>query len=185
MGKGELRSHTRPTIICLVGPSGSGKTYIANLLEDLWDIPMIESRTTRPPRYEGERGHTFVTQEEFVTYKKEDMIAYTQFGVFDYCCLIQDVNKPVQSYVIDEFGLLYLRENFSDQFNLFAIRIFAPENLRKQHVDKERMDRDKGKFTLDHDHFDSFIENNYDHDETLRKVTYTLQRIKNKFNIDL
>jgi guanylate kinase len=185
MGKGKLRSHTRPTVICLVGGSGTGKTYIANLLEDVWGIPMIESRTTRPPRYKGERGHAFVTQEEFATYKREDMIAFTQFGVHNYCCLHEDVNSPLMSYVLDEFGLLYLQEQFSDRFNIFAIRIFAPEYLRRQHVDKERMDRDKGKFTLDHDHFDSFIENNYDPDETLRKVTYTLQRIKNKFNIDL
>ena len=169
----------KPIIICIVGESGVGKTYVANYLEDKHGIPMIESRTTRPPRYEGERGHTFISEEEFKSYREEDMIAFTQFGKYNYCCLISNVPDSQSCYVIDEFGLLYLRENFSDKFTIFAIRMFATDHLRERHVSKERMERDKGKFTLDQTHFDAYLDNTYD-DKTQKKVDHLLSRLLNQ-----
>lgn len=52
-------------IYLIVGPSGSGKTTIANELKATYGYKAVESYTTRPPRYEGERGHIFVSDEEF------------------------------------------------------------------------------------------------------------------------
>lgn len=146
---------------------------------------MIESRTTRPPRTPDERGHTFVTEEEFNTYPKEDMIAFTQFGEYNYCCLISDVRPGYNVYVIDEFGLLYLREHFSNEFHIFAIRIFAPDGLRRKYVSKERMERDEGKFTLSQDDFDSFLENVYIEHDTEEKVDAILSRISKQYNIPI
>jgi guanylate kinase len=146
-------------IIAIVGNSGVGKTYMANHLEEEYGIPMIESRTTRPPRHKGEKGHTFVTDAEFDTYEKDWMIAYTKFGDNRYCCLHSDIVAPVSTYVIDEFGLKYLRDNFSDLYDIFAVRLFMSDtNKHKTLVSEERMLRDEGKFTMGIEEFDYFID---------------------------
>jgi len=146
-------------IICIVGPSGSGKTHMANHLEEEYGIKMIESRTTRPPRHEGEKGHTFVSDAEFDSYKDEWMIAYTKFGDYRYCCLHTDVTGPVMSYVIDEYGLKYLCEHFGDIYHIFSVRVFVDYEKRRSLVGEERVLRDDGKFTMGEDEFDFFIDN--------------------------
>ena len=57
-------------IINLVGASGSGKTTIAKELDKLDNINVIQSYTTRPPREEGEWGHTFI--EEYTISQREN-----------------------------------------------------------------------------------------------------------------
>ena len=148
-------------IICIVGESGCGKTTLANYLEDEHGIKPIKSRTTRPPRKEGERGHTFVSKEEFDEYDWSEMIAYTTYGDYEYCCLMSDVTDDYMTYVIDERGLLYLKLTYSHIFDIFVVRMFAPNYLRKKYTDKERMLRDEDMFTLSEEHFDYFIENDY------------------------
>ena len=56
------------TILLIVGASGTGKTTVANTLSKMFGMKQIQSYTTRPPRYEGEKGHIFVTDEEFNRY---------------------------------------------------------------------------------------------------------------------
>lgn len=48
-------------IYLIVGPSGSGKTMVANRLEEKYRLKQVLSYTERPPRFEGEGGHTFVS----------------------------------------------------------------------------------------------------------------------------
>lgn len=168
-------------IICIIGESGSGKTHIANHLEDEYGIPMIESRTTRPPRHEGERGHMFVTEAEFDTYEKGWMIAYTKFGEYKYCCLHIDVVGPVTSYVIDEYGLKYLREQFSDVYDIFSVRVSMADPKREELVGEERMLRDEGKFTMGDEEFDYFLDNT-SFKETPHKIAKMLVRLYQKFS---
>lgn len=169
-------------IVCIVGPSGSGKTHLATYLEDKYGIPMIESRTTRKRRSPNESGHTFVSDEEFDTYLKEDMLAYTEWEQEDgflarYCCLKKDVSSKIVSYVIDEYGLEYLKKNFHENYVIFAVRMFADEHRLSQVVSKERRRRDKGKFNLSDEHFDYFIDNDYSdsmptkYDNLYKKIT--------------
>ena len=109
----------RPVIIAIIGESGTGKTMIANYIENEHGIGMIESYTTRPPRYIGERGHIFISEEQYDRLNKEDMIAYTTFGDYRYCCLKQDI-KAINSYIIDEIGLQYLEDNFKDDYKIIT-----------------------------------------------------------------
>ena len=88
------------------------KTTIAEYIEEKYNIPSIYSYTDRPPRYPKERGHTFVSPEEYDKFDVADMIAYTNFGGKRYCCLKQDV-KSINTYVIDENGLKYLEKEIS------------------------------------------------------------------------
>jgi guanylate kinase len=64
-------------IICLVGPSGSGKTTVARGLEKE-GYNIIQSYTTRKPRFEGEWGHTFIEEYKLLPGigLPKDMIAY-------------------------------------------------------------------------------------------------------------
>ena len=52
-------------IFLIVGCSGSGKTTITERLEQKYGLKSIQAYTTRKPRYDGETGHTCVSDEEF------------------------------------------------------------------------------------------------------------------------
>lgn len=151
----------RPIILCIVGESGSGKSMIVDYIADMYGWQLIESRTTRPPRTPDEAGHTFVSDEEFDSYKKEDMIAFTTFGGFRYCCLRRDV-PPRALYVIDEFGLQYLKENFSDAYRIISLRLHRNKCKRIEAVGEERVARDEGKFILPDSYFDYVCLNDTD-----------------------
>ena len=144
------KANRKPLIICIVGESGSGKTTIAEYIEREHGIKMMESYTDRPMRYPGETGHTFVTKEEFDTFSHDDMIAYTEFGGHRYCCLKKDV-LDFNTYVIDERGLIYLIQNFGEVYNIKCIRVYADLSTRIKRVGKERVERDKGMFTIHKD----------------------------------
>lgn len=164
-----VEKYQKPTIICIVGESGTGKTTAAEHILNTWNIDLIQSRTTRTRRTHDENGHTFVSEAEFDTYRKEDMIAFTTFGTARYCCLKSDV-KDRNTYVIDEHGLLYLYDNFSDIYNIFAIRIHRPEKDRIKDVGEERVARDKGKFSLPPYEFDAIITDCHSKEELLDKI---------------
>lgn len=85
-------------IYLIVGPSGSGKTMVANRLEEKYRLKQVLSYTERPPRFEGEGGHTFVTPEEFD--KLENLCAYTVFDGHRYGVPAEMVEVS-DIYVID------------------------------------------------------------------------------------
>jgi len=147
----------KPLVLCIVGESGSGKSMVANYIRK-YGFKLIESYTTRPRRSAIEGGHTFISESEFDKIKKEDMIAYTEFGKCRYCCCKKDVSL-LSGYVIDEFGLKYLKENFSDVYDIKSLRLHRLEENRIKSVGQERVNRDKGKFTMTDDEFDFVIDN--------------------------
>lgn len=89
-------------IFLIIGCSGSGKTAITEKLEELYHLKSIQSYTTRPPRYDGETGHTFVSNEEFD--ELTDRVGYTEFAGFRYCATSEQVENN-DLYVIDPKGV--------------------------------------------------------------------------------
>lgn len=65
-------------LFCIIGKSASGKTTIANMLEEKYFFNQVQSYTTRPPRYDGEGGHIFLTEEGFNNL--EDIVSYTLYN---------------------------------------------------------------------------------------------------------
>ena len=176
----------KPIIFAVVGESGTGKTTLVESLEHRIGIKMIESHTDRPPRYEGERGHTFWSKEEFDQFDPEDMIAYTNFGDRRYCCVKSDV-LPVNTYVIDEPGLDWLLTKFKNEYIVFGIRIIRDAEKRLESgVDSDRIARDKGKFTKLLNKYDLVIDNSGNIQETYKIfedfVTSTLNKTANNLN---
>ena len=89
-------------IFLIVGCSGSGKTTITEQLEQKYGLKSIQSYTTRKPRYEGETGHIFISDEEFD--KITDMVAYTEFDSKRYCATAEQVENN-DLYIIDPKGV--------------------------------------------------------------------------------
>jgi len=140
-------AHRKPVIICIVGESGSGKTFLAEYIERNFSVKAIQSWTTRPRRTPCESGHEFITNEEFNKFKRSEMIAHTKFGEHRYCCLKSDVLEE-NTYVLDEFGLSHLRDNYSDDYDIYSIRVRCNKKERIERAGQERVDRDEDKFKM-------------------------------------
>jgi guanylate kinase len=96
-------------LFLLVGHSGSGKTKITEELFQ-YGYSSIPSFTTRPPRYDNETGHIFITDEEYEKLKR-DMAAYTYFNNHHYFTTLQQIYSPLYAlYVVDPDGIDYLKK---------------------------------------------------------------------------
>lgn len=126
-------------IYLIVGPSGSGKTTIANELKATYGYKAVESYTTRPPRYEGERGHIFVSDEEFDALGP--MCAYTEYNGYRYG-VTADIIDTHDIYVIDPYGVNYLAERYEGKKLIIPIRIYAPWKVRLERM-KQRGDSEE------------------------------------------
>ena len=96
-------------IFLIVGCSGSGKTTITEQLEQKYELKSIQSYTTRKPRYDGETGHTFVSDEEFD--ELTDMVAYTEFAGNRYCATAEQVENN-DLYIIDPKGVDFFMKSY-------------------------------------------------------------------------
>ena len=94
-------------LFLFVGKSASGKTTIANMLEAN-GYTQIQSYTTRPERYKGETGHTFISEEEYS--QLENNMAYTFYNNYHYCTTLEQVQNA-DIYVVDVEGVKTLMDN--------------------------------------------------------------------------
>ena len=92
---------TKPLFL-FCGRSASGKTTVANILSEKYGYKQVESYTTRPPRYDGERGHIFVNEEEFNNLG--ELAAYTYYNNNHYGTTFDQLNEA-DVYVIDVPGV--------------------------------------------------------------------------------
>lgn len=122
-------------IILLVGASGSGKSTLAEELESHYGFKSIPSYTTRLPRHENEKGHTFITDEEFD--KLTNIIAYAETTNARYC-VTQEMfeNEDYGVYVIDNSGIKYLKENYKGDRPMYVVYITCPLRQRYERMIK-------------------------------------------------
>jgi guanylate kinase len=150
----------KPKILCIVGESGSGKTTIAEYIESKYGIPMIQSHTERPPRYEGENGHTFHdNKEDFLKLKPEDKLAETNINGYNYWCETKDVNHPIMTYIIDEKGLKMFLNDYHDRFDIKSLRIICNQDAIAERIDVDRIKRNV-LFSIPLDRYDYRLQNN-------------------------
>lgn len=124
----------------LVGCSGSGKTTIQKMLEKQHDLKPLISYTTRPPRYEGEDNHIFITADEFKNLK--DKVAYTKFCENEYCATTEQV-EMCDTYVIDPDGIEFFKKSYRGNKGMRVIYIQSPIHTRA-----DRMEERGDKFSL-------------------------------------
>lgn len=115
--------HIKEKIILLCGKSGSGKTTIAQLLEDKYNMNVLQSYTTRPKRSPDETGHTFITDEDFDCLC--NICAYGEFGGYRYCAT-QDQVDNADVYVIDGQGIEYFKKTYRGIKKPIVIYVSVP-----------------------------------------------------------
>lgn len=118
-------------IYLIVAPSGAGKTTVTELLESKYGLKSIQSYTTRPPRFNGETGHTFVSDEEFN--KLTDMVAYTEFAGNRYCATSEQVEES-DLYVIDPKGVDFFKEHYKGSKQIKIVYIESDMTTRYERM---------------------------------------------------
>ena len=109
-------------LFCILGASASGKSTLEQKLEIELNMKQIASYTTRPPRYDGEAGHTFVTDEEFQNLN--DIVAYNYYLNNHYGVTSQQIDDEAHDlYVVDQTGLNELKEKYKGDRKIYSVYI--------------------------------------------------------------
>ena len=89
-------------LYCIIGPSGTGKSTLEeNIKSEFNWLRSADSYTTRPPRYDGEHSHKFVSKEQF---DKLKLLAYTRYNGYEYG-VTKEILDNTDLYVVDLDGL--------------------------------------------------------------------------------
>lgn len=135
-------------ILCIIGRSGSGKTTLERMLSLYAHLTYhrVVSCTTRPMR-EGERQgveHRFVSPRDMPP--RIRMIARTRYGGYDYWAERPAIRPGcINTYVIDADGYRYLRDLYSDDYDLRVLYVRRPH---ADGINAIRRERDAGRITL-------------------------------------
>lgn len=108
-------------LFLFVGRSASGKTTIANLLAENYGYKQVESYTTRKPRFDGESGHIFISEEEFNNLG--ELAAYTFYNNCHYGTTFDQLNK-CDIYVVDIPGVESLLKKLKNDSRPICIFYF-------------------------------------------------------------
>lgn len=155
---------TQKIIIC--GKKGSGKTTLANELEKRGFL-VITSYTTRPKRHEDEKGHIFISKDDYPSLQNQ---AILENNLYDYrYFMTKNQIKENDVIIIDPTAIADLLALFPDIcFNI--IYVTADEKTRLEKL-KERPDYREETIVEDNKLFDfdkgdcsdieNYVNNNY------------------------
>lgn len=116
-------------LIVLIGKSGTGKTSAALNLESQYHLKQTESYTTRPQRMENEKGHSFITEEEFDKIPKEEIMAYFEYRGYRYCATREQLNES-DLYIVHPEGYETLKERYHDR-PMLSIELTTSDEIRE------------------------------------------------------
>ncbi len=118
-------------LFLVVGKSATGKDRIVGEVCKKLNKTKVLSYTTRSKREGEEDTHIFIKPEEVINYK-EDIIAYTKIGEYEYFATLTQLYNS-DFYIIDPNGIKYLKEKLKNtDINLKIIYIYVDENIRLQ-----------------------------------------------------
>ena len=141
--------------ILLVGESSSGKDSLATLLEND-GYKVLKSYATRPRRQNEGNTHIFISPEEVEQYK-DDMIAYTKIGEYEYFSTKQQLIEN-DIYIIDPEGVKNLKSKI-DENDVVVIYINVSEIERMDralHIRKDNIQDINKRFKAEKKQFDEF-----------------------------
>ena len=120
-------------LIMILGKSASGKSSLVDRACKELGLKAIPSYTTRKPRYEGEQGHTFVTDEEYGELK--DIIAENTFCGNKYCVTLEQIENPEYTlYVIDCKGVECFKQMYKGNRKVYTVQITCDEKIRVERL---------------------------------------------------
>lgn len=155
-------------LLLLIGPSGSGKTAIAGLLEEKLGLKILQSYTTREPRFPDEPGHIFVSEAEMPD--RSEMAAYTYFNGNHYWATYDQLEEN-DIYIIDPAGIEDLKKNYKGEKSIRVVEIRATEEVRFNRMVEQgrgeassrgRIEHDRGVFGLMYTIADAVVYNDVD-----------------------
>ena len=118
-------------MILIFGRTASGKTTISHELERK-GLKALESYTTRPARYAGERGHTFVTREESdELHRTQEVVAEVEINGHSYFATAEQVRES-DIYVLDPVAGERLMDAMPDErFICISVFVWTTERKRR------------------------------------------------------
>lgn len=119
-------------LYCIVGPGGCGKTTIGRKLNEM-GYTSPESYTTRPKRKETERGHLFITNDEYNTLPNK--IAEVTINGYHYCVTKEQLEN-CDFFIVEPSGIRDLQKK---NVPVIIIGLFLSEDECKNRM-KERGD---------------------------------------------
>lgn len=145
----------------IIGPSGSGKTTLADELCTYYEAKQVESFTDREPRRNGEKGHRFVTKNEFDKIR-DKMVAYTEFDGHQYG-VTKGLLDQSDFYVIDPDGAIDLIKHYErPNGNICVIWLHSSVDTRIRRMKEDGRSMESIASRIDHDRnvfdFGSYID---------------------------
>lgn len=169
-------------LLCVLGASGSGKSTLCVELEKSYGLKSIPSYTTRQPRFEGEQGHTFITEDEFD--KLEDILAYAETDSCRYAVTKEMFeNEDYNVYVVDLTGLKYLYEHYHGDRPIISVFLRTDVLDRFNHMinrKDERSDKETIRAALNRIEHD-IVE--FNEEEIRNNVNYIFDNYEGQFDV--
>ena len=128
------------TVFLIVGETSSGKDSFVNKICEECGYNQLISYATRPRRINEGDTHIFISPDEVEQYKNQ-MIAYTKIGEFEYFAT-KDQLYENNFYVIDYRGIEYMHSLVKDLNDIRFVTIFVhvPREIREQRALNNRHD---------------------------------------------
>ena len=153
-------------IVLIVGDSGSGKsTIIRYVAENMDNVNIIKSYTTRLKRNEYDDDHTFIDSVDEI---KDDIVASTEIdGCFYGASENQFKKDKINLYTVDDKGVVDVKNYFKNE-NILTVHI----NRSNIEVPVNRKNRNIKKLDIEYD------EEIYNDDDILDAVRGLMECIR-------
>lgn len=169
------------TIILIVGESCSGKDFLSQILEGKDGYKVLKSYATRPKRIGEGNTHVFIKPEEVKNYKN-DFVAYTKIGEYEYFSTKQQLLDS-DIYIIDPNGVEYLKSKVNDiNIKIVVIYINVSEEdryIRAKNIRKDNENEIEKRFKAERNQFNKFkLNGDFDYSVSNRNVMKAYKIIK-------
>lgn len=177
------------TVFLIVGESGSGKDSLVNKICEEFNYTQLKSYTTRPKRVNEGDTHTFIHSNEVDAFRN-DMIAYTQIGEYEYFATKSQLEKA-HFYIVDYKGIQYMHSLDIDISDIRFVTIFihVPKHIREQRALGARKDNEvvfyKRCFNEDIQFKEMLIKGDFDYSVSNIDFNKAYQIFKNIVEIEL
>lgn len=188
-------------LIMIAGRSACGKsTLVERACKDM-SLQAIPSYTTRKARYDGEQGHTFVTDEEYDLL--ENRVAENSFCSNRYCVTAEQIDNPAYTfYVVDCEGIRSFNRNYAGKRPVYTVQIGCDERIRVERLkhryskicqnEVEMLNKVLDRVVADNKEFGElddlttyYIDNSFDEESSYAKFKELVTRIMKGDNKDV